>query len=213
MLVVSVVALSGGDVPLWALAVVLATTAACTWLGILLWSRFTDEGQAERLAEESAAGDQPRKSVLKSLTFAYAALAIGSLVAAFQGLLNPAQGNGEGLGVSSLLLAAVFAFLALREHRKGRVEPDLSITGNPLAALNAPPSKPALTKPAPIASPATTLIVIAVFVILLVIADVRMILTPSGPNDEWIGAGQTVIWLPVFGYAAYREVRRMRPGA
>jgi hypothetical protein len=43
-----------------------------------------------------------------------------------------------------------------------------------------------------------------------VIADVRMILMPSGPNDIGIGVGQMAIWLPVFGYLAYREFRRMR---
>ena len=46
--------------------------------------------------------------------------------------------------------------------------------------------------------------------ILLVVADVRMILIPSGPNDVWIGVGQMVLWVPVFGYLAYREFRRMR---
>jgi hypothetical protein len=48
------------------------------------------------------------------------------------------------------------------------------------------------------------------FVTLLVIADVRMILTPSGQNDVFIGAGQMLIWVPVFGYLAYREFRRIR---
>ena len=210
ILVCAVVALST-DVPLWAVIVTVAAAIASAALAFFIRSRFTEEGRAARLAAEGlTAGDQHRKGRLKSRTLTYAAVAIGSLLTGLQVFLNPEPEGGQGLGASSLLVAAVFGFLALREHRGGRVEPDLSLNGNPLAALSAPPTKLAPTKPAPIGSPTTTLIVIAIFVILLVIADVRMILMPSGPNDIWIGVGQMVIWLPVFGYLAYREFRRMK---
>lgn len=187
------------DVPLWQIAFFVAIVTAITWATMWFRSRFTDEGQAERRALEEQLSLSPRdKADLKSRvrTRAYAAVAIGSLLTGLSGFLNPTDGAGDGLGISSFLLAAIFGFLAFREYRKGQVEPDATLFGE--------------LKPAPIGSPRTTLIVIAIFVILLTIADVRLIVRAAEPNDVFIGAGQMVIWLPVFGYLAYREVRRMK---
>jgi hypothetical protein len=197
-LFVVVVALSDGA-PLWAIVAFLAVAGASSWLAYFLWSRFTDEGQDKRFAmQEQLSLSPPDKADLKSRLRirVYAAVAIGSLLTGLSGFLNPTDGAGEGLGISSFLLAAIFGFLAFHEYRKGQVEPDATLFGE--------------LKPAPIGSPRTTLIVIAIFVILLTIADVRLIVRAAEPNDVFIGAGQMVIWLPVFGYLAYREVRRMK---
>ena len=196
------------DVPLWQIAFFVAIVGAITWATMWFRSRFTDEGQAERFAmQEQRSGLPPDKADLKShvRTRAYAAVAIGSLLTGLSGFLNPTDGAGEGLGISSFLLATIFGFLAFHEYRKGRVEPDSATFGDLLGT-----QKPVPAKPAPIGSPRTTLIVIAIFVILLTIADVRLIVRAAEPNDVFIGAGQMVIWLPVFGYLAFREVRRMK---
>jgi hypothetical protein len=205
MLLFVVVALSDGT-PLWEIASVLAIVGGIGWSTLWFLSRFTEQGQAERRAmEEQGALGPLRKGNLTSRgrAIAFTIAAIGSFLTGFQGFFNPA--DGEGLGVSSLLIAAVFGFFAFREYRKGRVEPDPTIFGDLLAT-----PKPAPTKPEPIGSPRTTLIVIAIFVILLTIADIRLIVRAVEPNDVLIGIGQMVIWLPVFGYLAYREVRRMK---
>jgi hypothetical protein len=133
-----------------------------------------------------------------SRALVYAVVAVISLLTGLQGFFVPELGGGRDSGISGILLAAVMGFLAFREHRRTRVEPTLS----------AAPAQPIPPKPTPKGSP-TALVVILGFAILLVIADVRMILMPSGPNDVWIGAGQMVIWVPVLGYLAFREFRRI----
>lgn len=183
-----------------------------TALGSLLFVfvRFTELGQREQLmARGLGAGAQPGKRKLMSRAVVYAVVAIISLLTGIQGFFFPELGGGRDSGISGILLAAVMGFLAFREHRRTRVEPDLSLNSNPLAALNAPPAQPIPPKPIPTGSP-IALFGILGFVTLLVIADVRMILMPSGPNDVWIGIGQMVIWVPILGYLAFREFRRMR---
>ena len=198
------------DVPLWSLAVVDLIAGSLIGLVIIVWMRFTEQGQQEQLMDRGLdAGEQPGKRKLMSRAFIYAAVAIISLLIGLQGFLNPELGGGRYVGISGTLLAAALGFLAFREHRSTRTEPDLSPNSKPLASLNAAPARAIPPKPSPIGSPTTTLIVMVVFVILLVITDVRMIPIPSGPNGTWIGVGQMVIWVPIFGYLAYREFRRM----
>jgi len=186
----------GVDGPSWALAGADVIAGACIVLGLFLSSRFTEQGQAERLMGNTT----------MSRSFIYSAGAIVSLLTGVQGFVNPKQESG--MAIASILLASVFGFLAFRERRKSRTGRDLSLNSNPLAALNAH----ARTEPTPSTpgSSVRTLIVIAIFGVLLAIADVRTILMATGANDVWIGVGQMVIWLPVCVYAAYCEVRRMK---
>ena len=199
------------DAPLLTLAAVDLIAGSLIGLVIFVWVRFTEQGQQEHImARGLDAGEQSGKRKLMSRALVYAVVAVISLVIGLEGFFNPELGGGQDSGISGILFAAALGFLAFREYRRTRAAPDLSLNSDPLAVLNAPSSRPIPPKPAPIGSPRTTLIVITVFVILLVIADVRKILTPSGPNDAWIGVGQLVIWVPIFGYLAYREFRRMR---
>jgi len=196
--------------PWWVFALVDLIAGSTLGLVLFVFVRFTEQGQREQLMDRGIdAGAQPGKRKLMSRAMVYAVVAVISLLTGLQGFFVPEQGSGRDSGISGILLATVMGFLAFREHRRKRAEPDLSLNSNPLAALNAPPAQPVSPKPTPKGSP-TALMVILGFVGLLVIGDVRMILTPSGPNDVWIGVGQMVIWVPIFGYLAYREFRRIR---
>jgi hypothetical protein len=195
---------------LWALVLVDLICGTAGGLVIFVFVRYTEPGQREQLmARGLDPGAQPGKRKLMSRALVYAVVAVISLLTGLQGFFVPELGGGRDSGISGILLAAAMGFLAFREHRRTRVESDLGLNSNPLAALNAPPAQPIPPKPIPTGSP-MALFVILGFVTLLIIGDVRMILTPSGPNDVWIGVGHMVIWVPVLGYLAYRELRRIR---
>jgi hypothetical protein len=210
VLIFVVIALSN-DVEFWPLIGTVAIVVACGGLAFFIRSRFTEEGQAERLAAEGLrTGAQRRNITLKSRTLAYAAVAVGSFLTGLQAFFNSGSEGTQASSVASLLTAAIFGLLAVREHRNESANPDVGLDSNPLAVLNATPTNTAPKKPSPIGSPTTTLVIIAIFTILLTIADIRLIRMASKPNDVWIGVGQMALWLPVFGYLAYREFRRMK---
>ena len=103
------------DIPLWALAVVDAIAGATFALVLFMWSRFTEQGQAERLmAQGLNAGEESGKRTLMSRALVYAVLAIISLLVGLQGFLNPELGGGRDSGISGILLAAALGFFALR---------------------------------------------------------------------------------------------------
>ena len=187
----------GNGVPIWVVLAVLTVLGLAFGLVNFIRSRFTAEGQAERAMAE---GTATKGSTFRTRTFAYVVVALGSLIAGLQGLYNPEQGIRQKLSVSGLLMAAVFGVLAIREYRTAQIQPGLTLLGEP----HTPP------KPIPLGSQRTTLIVLAILVIFLTITDIRLIVAASAPSDVWIGTGQMMIWLPVFGYLAYRELRRMK---
>jgi hypothetical protein len=198
------------EVPLGYIALVDLIGGAALGSVLFVFVRYTEPGQREQLmARGLDSGAQPGKRKLMSRALVYAVVAVISLLTGLQGFFVPELGGGRDSGISGILLAAVLGFFAFREYRRTRVEPDLSLNSNPLDALDAPLAQPIPPKPIPTGSP-MALFVIVGFVTLLVIGDVRMILTPSGPNDVFIGVGQMVIWVPIFGYLAYREFRRIR---
>ena len=83
LLLCNVAALST-DGPSWVLAVVDVIAGAAVALVHFIWSRFTEQGQEERLlAQGLTAGEQPGKRKLMSRAFVYAAVATGSLLIGF----------------------------------------------------------------------------------------------------------------------------------
>jgi len=190
-----VVAMSTGEVPLWVVVATAAFGGLAGGFGIFIGSGLIQKTQA--VTEEIITDGQGRRDVHRIV---YTLVAIGSLLIGLQGVLNPVHAYDRDLGTSCLLTALILGFLALREYRASQHNATYLTLDRKASAS---PQRARLGKPR------TTLLLIAIFAILLVISDVRRIRTPSDPNDVWIGIGQMAIWLPGLGYLAYREYCRM----
>jgi hypothetical protein len=191
------------DVPPLQIVFLLCVVAAAGAIPLYVINRIDLASQRLVSVENHETVEPPERRRLRRAKVAlYAVLAVATFVLAGLDAYNPDQSGRQALGISKLFSALFFVYLAFREQRKGRPE-----APSGMISISQRPEAP---KARPVGSPKTTLIVIVIVTALLVAGDIRQIANAQQPRDVWIGAGQMMLWVPIFGFLAYREVRRLR---
>ncbi len=163
-------------------------------LAFVVYSRFrssADRAMGARL--ESITRSRSASSPARARW--YLLIAGCLLIAGLFSLVTSTRSGHLVVGLAAtFVIAPLLGYQALREYRQLREADSTSIQ----------------IQSGPRAKPISLLVVYGIIAIIMIIGNFRRIVAPVSKSSIFVGVAQLLVFVPVLGYLAFREYRRMK---